>query len=66
MRVKLLISRSGPNGAFSPGDEIDVSDAQAKRMFEASPPQAVPVREAVAPERAVAKRKAAKSRKAKT
>lgn len=44
MKIKLLISRSGPAGAFSPGDEIDVSEAEAKRMFEAQPPQAVPVR----------------------
>ncbi len=44
MRVKLLVSRSGPAGAFNRGDEIVVGDAEAKRMFEATPPQAVPVK----------------------
>ncbi|NGO51619.1 hypothetical protein [Allomesorhizobium camelthorni] len=46
MKIKLLVSRCGPAGAFAPGDEIDVGEAEAKRMFEAQPPQAVPVREA--------------------
>lgn len=35
MKVKLLISRSGLDGAFSPGDEIDVSDNEAVRMVAA-------------------------------
>lgn len=42
MRIKLLVSRSGPAGAFSPGDIIDVGDAEAQRMFDAG--QAVPDR----------------------
>lgn len=42
MKIKLLVSRSGPAGAFSPGDEIDVGEAEAGRMIEAG--QAVPVR----------------------
>lgn len=42
MKVKLLVSRSGSDGAFAPGDEIDVSDAEAKRMIEAG--QCEPVR----------------------
>lgn len=50
MKVKLLVSRSGADGAFAPGDEIEVSDAEAKRMIEAG--QAQPVRGAT-PERAV-------------
>ena len=44
MLVKLLVSRSGPAGAASRGDEIEVDDAEAKRMFEAEPPQAIPVK----------------------
>lgn len=42
MKVKLLISRSGPSGAFAPGDEIEVGKEEAQRMFDAG--QAVPVR----------------------
>lgn len=45
-RVKLIVSRSGAKGAFAPGDEIEVGDAEAKRMIEAG--QAVPVRAAKA------------------
>lgn len=45
MKVKLLVSRAGPGGAHAPGDVIEVSKAEAKRMMEADPPQAVPVRE---------------------
>ncbi len=32
MKVKLLVSRSGPDGAQNAGDEIDVSGEEAKRM----------------------------------
>lgn len=53
MKVKLLTSRGGPSGDFGPGDEIEVSNDEAKRMFEAQPPQAVPVRAASKPEKAV-------------
>lgn len=35
MKVKLLVSRSGADGAFSPGDVIEVSAAEGKRMIEA-------------------------------
>lgn len=52
MKVKLLVSRCGP-GAASAGDIIDVSDEEAKRMFEAMPPQAEPVRETRKAEKAV-------------
>lgn len=45
MKVKLLVSRSGPAGAFNRGDVIEVSEAEAGRLFEADPPQAVPVRD---------------------
>lgn len=47
MEIKLLVSRSGPAGAFAPGDVIEVDDDEAKRMFEAVPPQAIPVRPSV-------------------
>lgn len=57
MKVKLLIGRSGPAGSFKPGDVIDVPDAEAKRLFEASPPKAAPVRETVSAERTVKRRK---------
>lgn len=53
MKVKLLISRGGPSGDYSPGDEIEVSNAEAKRMFEASPPQAEPIKAEAKPEKAV-------------
>ena len=39
MKVRMLVSRCGPGGA-NRGDVIDVSTAEAKRMFAASPPQA--------------------------
>jgi hypothetical protein len=41
MKVKLLVSRGGPGIDQRAGDEIDVSDAEGKRMIEAN--QAVPV-----------------------
>ena len=44
MKVELLVSRSGVDGAQNRGDVIDVSDNEAKRMIEAG--QAVPVRSA--------------------
>ena len=46
MKVKLLISRAGAGFVQSAGDIIEVSDGEAKRMMEASPPKCVPVREA--------------------
>lgn len=58
MKVKLLVSRAGPAGAQNRGDEIEVSDAEALRMFDAG--QAEPVRAAAA-ERAVPKGKAEKA-----
>lgn len=42
MKVKLLVSRSGPDGSFAPGAEIEVLDDEAARMFDAG--QAIPVR----------------------
>lgn len=59
MKIRLLVSRSGPAGAQNRGDEIEVSDAEAIRMIEAG--QAEPMRDAVV-ERAV---RAPKSEKAK-
>ena len=35
IKVKLLVSRSGPAGAASPGDVIEVSLAEARRMEQA-------------------------------
>ena len=60
MKIKLLVSRAGPAGAFNVGDEIDVDAAEAARMFDAG--QAVPVR-APQIERAVVKSKAEKADK---
>jgi hypothetical protein len=57
MKVKLLVSRAGAGVAYSAGEEIEVSEAEAKRLMEAVPPQAIPVREAVAPERATRRAK---------
>lgn len=57
MKIKLLVPRVGAGFSQNRGDVIEVSDAEAKRMFEANPPQAVPVRDTPAVE------KAAKSRK---
>lgn len=54
MKVRLLISRATLKGGDVAGDEIEVSDAEAKRMIEAG--QAEPVRRS-SPERAVPKRK---------
>lgn len=42
MKVTLLVSRSGPAGAFNAGDEIEVSADEGGRMIEAG--QAVSVR----------------------
>jgi hypothetical protein len=58
MKIKLLVSRSGADGAFSPGDEITVSDNEAVRMIEAG--QAEPLRTKKV-ERAVKARKSEKA-----
>jgi hypothetical protein len=58
MKIKLLVSRSGSDGVFGPGDETTVPDDEAVRMIEAG--QCEPVR-AVAVERAVSARKAEKA-----
>lgn len=42
MRIKLLVSRAGPDIVQNRGDEIDVEDDEAIRMIDAE--QAVPVR----------------------
>lgn len=44
MKVKLLVPRCGKDFTQNVGDEIEVSDAEGKRMLEAQPPQARPVR----------------------
>ena len=59
MKVKLLVSRSGADGSFSPGDVITVTGDEAKRMIEAG--QAQPVRMAQEPEKAVKRGRPPKS-----
>ena len=58
MLVKLLVSRSGADGAFNRGQEIEVSEAEAARMIEAG--QCEPVR-AEKRETAVARPRAEKA-----
>lgn len=60
MKIRLLVSRSGPAGVDNRGDEIEVSDAEAIRMIEAG--QAEPLRDAPV-ERAVRKPRAEKAAK---
>ncbi len=55
VKVKLLVARSGPAGAFNVGSEIDVDAAEADRMVAAG--QAELVR-AVKKETATRKKKA--------
>ncbi len=35
MKIELLLPRSGPDGAFGIGDQIEVSDAEGQRLVEA-------------------------------
>lgn len=58
MKVKLLMSRSGADGAQNAGDEIEVSNNEAKRMIEAG--QAVPAVGDVKPEKAVKRHRGSK------
>lgn len=51
MKIKLLVSRSGPEGAFNVGDVIEVPNAEAQRMVDAE--QAVILRSGKKPEKAV-------------
>jgi len=51
MKIKLLVSRAGVDGAQNRGDEIDVTAEEAKRMIEAG--QAEPIRQAKPLEKAV-------------
>ena len=60
MKVKLHVPRVGPAGSFGVGDEIDVDDAEAQRMF--AKDQASPVREPVK-EKAIRKPKAERATK---
>lgn len=61
MKIRLLVPRAGPAGAQNRGDEVEVSDAEAVRMFEAG--QAEPVRKSIQPETATSKRKSEKTHK---
>lgn len=58
MKIKLLVSRSGPDGTQNAGEEIDVADKEAIRMVDAG--QAVVVRKAKR-EKAVARPKREKA-----
>lgn len=60
MKIKLLTSCAGAGFAWSVGDEIEVSDAEAARMIEVG--QALPVREAEV-EKAARKQRAEKATK---
>lgn len=60
MKIKLLVSRSGVDGAQSLGDEIEVGAGEAKRMIVAG--QAIPVRGASS-EKAVKRSKAERAAK---
>ena len=61
MKVKLLISRAAASGSQNRGDVVEVSDAEAVRMFDAG--QAEPVRAEKAPEKAVKRSKFEKASK---
>lgn len=54
VKIKLLISRGGDGFVQNAGDEIDVGTDEAQRMIAAG--QALPVRQAPPPEKAVARR----------
>ena len=60
MKIKLLVSRSGVDGAQNRGDEIEVDAEEAKRMIEAG--QAEPVRSAKT-EKAISSKTAEKASK---
>lgn len=60
MKIKLLVSRAGPSGAFNAGDEIEVDSEEAARMAAAG--QCVIVR-SVAPEKAISRAKPEKAAK---
>ncbi len=48
--VELLVSRVGAGFSQNRGDTIEVAEDEAKRLFEANPPQARPARGGVKPE----------------
>lgn len=58
MLVRLLVPRATLEGPQDIGDEIEVTDAEAIRMFAAE--QAEPVR-AIMPEKAISRRKSQKA-----
>lgn len=60
MKVRLQIPRSGPAGSYGIGDEIEVSDAEAKRLIESN--KAAPARDAPEPERAVTRKKVSRKK----
>ena len=42
MKITMLVSMAGPEVSLNAGDEVEMDDETAKRMFEADPPQAIP------------------------
>lgn len=61
MKVILLQARAAATGPQNVGDEVEVSDAEAKRLIEGG--TARPARAAKAPEKAVKRAKAEKATK---
>lgn len=59
MKIKLLVSRSGADGAQNVGDIIDVTDGEAVRMIEAG--QAEAIRSAPKPENTMRNAKSEKA-----
>jgi hypothetical protein len=58
MKIKLLVSRSGADGAHSPGDVIDVGPNEGERMIAAGQAE---IMRAATTERATPNRKSEKA-----
>lgn len=58
VKVKLAVSRIGPSGSFHPGDVIEVSADEAKRMVAKEQCEIIRTKK---PERAVKRAKAEKA-----
>ncbi len=63
VKMKLLVSRSGPDGALNAGDEVEVGADEAERMVAAG--QALPVRAGAAKVEKATKKRAASEKAAK-
>lgn len=62
MKVKLLVSLSGANGAFDPGDLYECDKAEAGRLIEAGFAEAVQAKPGAKREKAVKKTAAVETR----